>query len=224
MPFILPGVRPPASLLKQGIASHYRTYVRMGKRVWDWSAIQRYHDEGHGFVECQRKFGFTHGAWNKAIKRGELRAKGTRFYDRRRRYDWAEVQAYYDAGHSYRQCRVNFGFAAATWTKAVQRGEIQPRPWAKDVETVLASRSSRHWKKRKLVRDGILDYRCIECGISEWRGRPLAIQIDHINGIRDDWRIDNLRMLCPNCHSQTPTFAGRNVKRHRRLQDQGPAV
>src|SRR6185437_14960150 len=67
-----------------------RTYVRM-RRVWDWAQIQRYHDEGHGFVECQRKFGFSHTAWVKAIKRGELVTKETRFDDRRRRYDWVAV-------------------------------------------------------------------------------------------------------------------------------------
>ena len=65
---------------------------------------------------------------------------------------------------------------------------------------------------RKLVRDGILSACCSRCGIKTWQGQPITIQIDHINGLRDDWRIENLRMLCPNCHSQTPTFAGRNLK------------
>jgi 5-methylcytosine-specific restriction endonuclease McrA len=43
--------------------------------------------------------------------------------------------------------------------------------------------------------------------------------IDHINGVRDDHRLENLRMLCPNCHSQTSTYGGRDVKRRRRLQE-----
>lgn len=51
---------------------------------------------------------------------------------------------------------------------------------------------------------------CSECGLgSEWNGKPLTLQLDHINGVWNDHRIDNLRLLCPNCHSQTPTFAGR---------------
>jgi 5-methylcytosine-specific restriction endonuclease McrA len=195
------------------------------RRVWNWNEIQRYHDEGHGFVECRRKFGFSYDAWLKAIGRGALRIRPSLFADRRRKYDWSAVQAYYDEGHSYRECRQKFGFANASWTKAVQRGEVVPRPRAKNLETVLRSKASRHWKKRKLVREGILDYRCSMCGIAEWLGRPLAIQIDHINGVRDDWRIENLRMLCPNCHSQTPTFAGRNMKRTpRSLQDQQRTV
>jgi 5-methylcytosine-specific restriction endonuclease McrA len=45
------------------------------------------------------------------------------------------------------------------------------------------------------------------------------MHLDHINGVRDDHRLENLRMLCPNCHSQTPTYGGRNAKRHS-LQEQ----
>lgn len=136
----------------------------------------------------------------------------------RKIYDWHEVQRYYDEGHSYRQCRERFGFFPQAWAKARVRGEIKTRSREKPIEAVLASRSARWTKKLKLLRDGILENRCETCGISEWRGKPLAIQIDHINGISDDWRIENLRMLCPNCHSQTHTFGGRNAKRRKTLQ------
>jgi len=193
----------------------------MGKRVWDWSAIQRYHDEGHGFVECQHHFGFTHGAWNKAIKRGDLRAKETRFADRRRRYDWAEVQAYYDEGHTYRECKAKFGFCAEAWTKAVRRGELMARARSLPVPVLLATTKSRAAVRRRLLSEGLLQNICETCGLREWLGKPLTMHIDHINGQRDDHRLENLRMLCPNCHSQTPTYGGRNVKRHAPLQDWG---
>jgi 5-methylcytosine-specific restriction endonuclease McrA len=135
------------------------------------------------------------------------------------------VQAYYDEGHTFRQCQQHFGFSGAAWGKAVERGEITPRPRSKSIEQVLASKSARDCKKLKLLRDGIFKYCCSQCGIFEWLGRPLALQIDHINGIHNDWRVENLRMLCPNCHSQTPTFAGRNAKRRpQSLQDSGSAV
>lgn len=45
---------------------------------------------------------------------------------------------------------------------------------------------------------------------SKWRMKPLSMQIDHVNGDRKDGRLENVRILCPNCHSQTPTFGGKN--------------
>lgn len=192
----------------------------MPKYIYDWKAIQAFYDEGHGFVECQRRFGFTHGAWNKAIKRGKLRAKLTRFTDRRRRYDWAEVQAYYDEGNSYRDCKARFGFCAMAWHKARQRGDLRSRPPGMPIEELLAgtSRCRTHVKGR-LLHAGLLKNRCDECGLSEWRGQPLSVQIDHVNGVRDDHRLENLRMLCPNCHSQTHTYGGRNARLRKALQD-----
>jgi hypothetical protein len=185
----------------------------MPKTLYDWNAVQGYHDEGHGFAKCSRRFGFSYAGGVKAIKRGALRPLPSRFDDRRRMYDWAEIQSYYDAGASYRECKRRFGFHAAAWGKAVRRGDLTPRSNIKTITEVLTSRSSRWLKKAKLLREGYLTNCCSECGISEWCGKPLVIQIDHLNGVKDDWRIENLRMLCPNCHSQTDTFGGRNLKR-----------
>lgn len=67
--------------------------------------------------------------------------------------------------------------------------------------------------KRRLVDEGILEYRCYICGISEWNGKPLALQIDHQNGKHSDNRIGNIRLLCPNCHSQTENFSGKKLKK-----------
>lgn len=52
-------------------------------------------------------------------------------------------------------------------------------------------------------------YRCRECGLSEWRGSRLVLHLDHINGVHDDNRLENLRLLCPNCHSLTETYCNR---------------
>ena len=196
----------------------------MGKNVYDWAEVQRFVDEGHGFVDAQKRFGFSHTAWIKAIHRKALSAGERPFTDRRRRYDWASVQAYYDEGHSIRACAAHFGFCLAAWTKAADRGEIRARPGAKPLEVVMWSGSSRHCKKARLVRDGILENRCSLCGLTSWLGKRISIQIDHINGEKDDWRLENLRMLCPNCHAQTHTFGGLNAKRRRELQEQPPVM
>ncbi|MGA8098323.1 MAG: HNH endonuclease signature motif containing protein [Candidatus Cybelea sp.] len=183
----------------------------MPRRFYDWKAVQAYHDEGQRFAESAAQFGFTKSGWNKAVARGKLQVSACE--DRRRRYDWSAVQSYYEAGASFRQCKKTFGFSNTAWLKAVQRGELKPRNSIKSISEVLASGSSRWLKKAQLIREGVLERRCTECGISEWRNKPLVIQIDHINGIKNDWHLENLRMLCPNCHSQTETFGGRNVKR-----------
>ena len=64
--------------------------------------------------------------------------------------------------------------------------------------------------KKRLVNEGYLQYECACCGITEWQGEPITLQLDHINGDNRDHRIENLRFLCPNCHSQTETYAGKN--------------
>jgi hypothetical protein len=64
---------------------------------------------------------------------------------------------------------------------------------------------------RRLVRRG-RPYACQVCGIADWRGRPLKLHLDHANGISNDNRLDNLRLLCPNCHSQTETYCRRKVR------------
>jgi Zn finger protein HypA/HybF involved in hydrogenase expression len=76
------------------------------------------------------------------------------------------------------------------------------------------SKYSRGRLKRRLISENILENKCSNCGIgNSWQGNPLTLQLDHINGVSDDNTLSNLRLLCPNCHSQTETFAGKSTKR-----------
>ena len=58
---------------------------------------------------------------------------------------------------------------------------------------------------------GLKENKCEICGISEWQGKPLVCELHHINGDSTDNRIENLQILCPNCHSQTENFRSRNI-------------
>lgn len=66
--------------------------------------------------------------------------------------------------------------------------------------------------KTRLIRENLLPYRCAMCSIVDWNSEKLVLHLDHINGINNDHRLANLRLLCPNCHSQTKTYCGKNNK------------
>ncbi len=182
----------------------------MTRTLHDWDKIQEYHDAGHGFVECSNLFGFTHTAWIKAIQRNRLRVPRSMFPDRRRKYNWPEIQEYYDAGYSYKQCKKRFRFCAGSWTGAVRRGKITPRKFGMPISELLSNpqRNRKHIKVR-LITAGLLENRCSACGVTVWQGKALNM---------------HLRMLCPNCHSQTTTYDGRNARRNRCKNGGAPVV
>lgn len=66
--------------------------------------------------------------------------------------------------------------------------------------------------KSRILKTNLIEYKCVMCGINEWLGKKLVLQLDHINGDNRDNRLENLRFLCPNCHSQTETFCRKNKK------------
>jgi 5-methylcytosine-specific restriction endonuclease McrA len=134
-----------------------------------------------------------------------------------RRYDWAAIQRYYDEGHSITECQIEFGFTRKTWYEASRRGDVVARPQAMPLEDLLTAVRHRGHIKRRLFSAGLKQNRCEVCGITEWCGRPLSMALHHVNGDGHDNRLENLQLLCPNCHSQTDNFAGRKraAKRQR---------
>ena len=67
--------------------------------------------------------------------------------------------------------------------------------------------------KHRLFEAGIKENKCEKCGIDNWNGKELKCHLDHIDGDCYNHKLDNLQILCPNCHSQTDTFAGKNKSR-----------
>ncbi len=84
------------------------------------------------------------------------------------------------------------------------------------LEDILIENSTypRHELKARLIKGNLIEYKCAICNnIGEWNNQKLVLQIDHINGVNCDNRIENLRFLCPNCHTQTQTYAGRGRRK-----------
>jgi DNA-binding CsgD family transcriptional regulator len=136
-----------------------------------------------------------------------------------RRYDWTEVQRFHDRGHSTRECMERFGFSSQTWHEARGRGVLRTRSARAPIETYLVKGRAvgRGHLKRRLLAEGLKENRCEECGLDEWRGKPLPLALHHVNGDGDDNRLQNLQLLCGNCHSQTPNFSAKNKGKQRRL-------
>lgn len=96
------------------------------------------------------------------------------------------------------------------WVKQLKISEKK-----KTVEDLLATGISQRNIKNRLIKEGYLKYNCSLCNINEWRNKKLVLQLDHIDGVNTNNQLNNLRLLCPNCHSQTDTFTGKNVKRNK---------
>lgn len=76
------------------------------------------------------------------------------------------------------------------------------------------SKFPRQKLKNRIIKQELLEYKCVECdNTGEWNEKKLSLHLDHINGINDDNRLENLRFLCPNCHSQTETYSGKKNKK-----------
>jgi len=65
---------------------------------------------------------------------------------------------------------------------------------------------------KRLVKEGYKKYQCEECGIKDWNGKPISLELNHKDGNNGNHQLKNLELLCPNCHSQTPTYRSKKLK------------
>lgn len=121
------------------------------------------------------------------------------------------------AGGNYKTVQqkiIDFGidtnhFTGRGWSKG-KKFPVCGRGASLEVLLVSNSRYQSHKLKGRLIRSGVKENRCEICGLNSWLENPLSLELDHVNGVNTDNRLCNLRILCPNCHSQTETFRARN--------------
>ena len=65
----------------------------------------------------------------------------------------------------------------------------------------------------RLLDEGYKEYKCEKCGLTEWNGLPIPLQVNHIDGNSHNHRLNNLEIICPNCHTQTDTYCGKNIRK-----------
>jgi hypothetical protein len=97
-------------------------------------------------------------------------------------------------------------FTGQLWSKGHQ---LPPK---RDIEEYLCQgiKITSHRLRQRLIRENIFEHKCCICNLNEWMGKLIPLELDHINGNHDDNCLENLRIICPNCHAQTDTYRAKN--------------
>jgi transposase-like protein len=152
-------------------------------------------------------------AWHAAVQRGTVRLRTVGRTAPRGRTRAAVVELL-DAGMSQASIARQLGVSAPTVSFHARRLGIPARASAAQRYDWDEIRTfCRQHVKARLRLAGLKHECCEQCGLTDWRNRPLSLELHHVNGDGRDNRLENLMLLCPNCHSQTDTWGARNKGR-----------
>jgi Zn finger protein HypA/HybF involved in hydrogenase expression len=125
------------------------------------------------------------------------------------------------AGANYESINRSIKRLSIDTTHWTGKGHLKGRanPWARRAPIIEILKRDTFYQsnklRKRLLKENILPARCAFCGLDEWLGEKIPLELDHIDGCRENNSLGNLRLLCPNCHSRTPTYRGRNIAARR---------
>jgi len=105
-------------------------------------------------------------------------------------------------------------FSGQSWSKGMTNRPSNAKVELEDIFSGAVVYKAYHYLKLRLIKEGYLIRKCYKCGNTEWMGEPIPIELEHINGNHFDNSLSNLTLLCPNCHAQTSTHAGKNKNKN----------
>lgn len=97
------------------------------------------------------------------------------------------------------------------WNQGLRYKIIKPARPISEILTEHSTFINTDKLRKRLIKEGIKEYRCECCNRTEWLNKPIKLELHHINGVKDDLRIENLQILCPNCHAYTDNYRGKNI-------------
>lgn len=102
-------------------------------------------------------------------------------------------------------------FTGQGWNTGLKFKPFEEKPMS---EILVKDSTYQSFKlKRRLLKEGLKQHICECCRLSEWQDSPIPLELHHLNGDNRDNRLENLQLLCPNCHALTESYRGRNKKR-----------
>lgn len=110
-------------------------------------------------------------------------------------------------------------FTGQAWNQGDKYRQIKQAQPLKEILVKDSTYVSTSKLKLRLLKEGLKEYKCEMCGNTEWQGKPIPLELHHINGDHSDLRIENLQILCPNCHAFTDNYRGKVLSAQRKTSD-----
>ncbi|WP_035559142.1 HNH endonuclease [Hymenobacter sp. IS2118] len=101
-------------------------------------------------------------------------------------------------------------FTGAAWNVGVRYRSFGRKAELREILVEHSPYAFTHGLRRRLLKEGVKQHRCEACGLNTWQGQPIPLELHHQNGVNNDHRLENLQLLCPNCHAQTTSYRGKN--------------